>query len=417
MNKSVVFLLVLSTLLFFNGCRESFNNDNSNEITQLSLNNAAAGTLGVAQNEVFELSVTTSGWVEIKLSVSSGKANLIVSKSNSQGTASQLLNEDRGLGDKNLLTHIGNLESITVQVTALEDNTSYQVVASPSLEKSSLPYQLHQYGCTACHGSEVDAIAPSWKSISQKYLDDLDGPSVLLNSILLGGNSVWADVTGGILMPSYNGLIDETEISSLVDFILNDFSVAVLPQDIQVVSKSSSIEPLIFEFSPSVSGTYNFLLTSDDSPASIKLSNSKNLSIGVLSEYENENKKIINANLTRGEIYFVTVSTTDESIFTILAKQIGHDTITMPALAKASGCTACHEINRKIVGPAWGDVAKRYAGDVNAVDNLIAKVKSGGKGNWTEVTKGVPMPPYSPRVSDADIETLVTFILTLETAN
>ena len=85
----------------------------------------------------------------------------------------------------------------------------------------------------------------------------------------------------------------------------------------------------------------------------------------------------------------------------------------MPPLAKKSGCTACHAIDRKVVGPAWADVGKRYKGDAAAKAALIAKVKKGGKGNWTEVTKGVPMPPYSPRVSDANIEELVTFVLGL----
>ena len=83
-------------------------------------------------------------------------------------------------------------------------------------------------------------------------------------------------------------------------------------------------------------------------------------------------------------------------------------------LAKKSGCLACHSVDKKIVGPAWKDVAKRYKNDKNARDNLIKKVKSGGKGNWTEVTKGAPMPPYSPRVSDKDIETLVDFVLGLK---
>jgi len=85
----------------------------------------------------------------------------------------------------------------------------------------------------------------------------------------------------------------------------------------------------------------------------------------------------------------------------------------MPPLAKKSGCTACHAIDRKVVGPGWADVSKRYKGDAAAKAALIAKVKKGGKGNWTEVTKGVPMPPYSPRVSDANIEELVTFVLSL----
>lgn len=82
-------------------------------------------------------------------------------------------------------------------------------------------------------------------------------------------------------------------------------------------------------------------------------------------------------------------------------------------LAKKSGCLACHAVDKKVVGPAWQDVGKKYKGDGAAKASLIAKVKAGGKGNWTEVTGGVPMPPYSPRVADADIEKLIDFVLSM----
>jgi len=82
-------------------------------------------------------------------------------------------------------------------------------------------------------------------------------------------------------------------------------------------------------------------------------------------------------------------------------------------IARKSGCLACHSVEKKVVGPAWKDVAARYKDDASARDALIAKVKNGGKGNWSEVTGGLAMPPYSPRVSDADIETLVDFVLGL----
>jgi len=82
-------------------------------------------------------------------------------------------------------------------------------------------------------------------------------------------------------------------------------------------------------------------------------------------------------------------------------------------IAKKSGCLACHSIEKKVVGPAWRDVSKRYK-DQDVRAQLIKKVKTGGKGNWTEVTKGVPMPPYSPRVTDANIEKLVDFVLAIE---
>ncbi len=79
------------------------------------------------------------------------------------------------------------------------------------------------------------------------------------------------------------------------------------------------------------------------------------------------------------------------------------------ALAKKSGCMACHSVDKKIVGPSWLDVAAKYKGDADARAKLTVKIKKGGKGVWGSA----PMPPYSPRVSDADIEKLVDFIMTL----
>jgi cytochrome c len=82
-------------------------------------------------------------------------------------------------------------------------------------------------------------------------------------------------------------------------------------------------------------------------------------------------------------------------------------------LARKSGCMACHAIDKKVVGPAWKDVAIRYAGDRNAKTKLIEKVAKGGRGNWTEVVGNMAMPPYSPRVSQENIAILVEFVLSL----
>ncbi|MEJ2181013.1 MAG: cytochrome C-551, partial [Gammaproteobacteria bacterium] len=57
-------------------------------------------------------------------------------------------------------------------------------------------------------------------------------------------------------------------------------------------------------------------------------------------------------------------------------------------LAKKSGCLACHSVDKKVVGPAWKDVAAKYKGDAGAKATLVEKVKKGGKGNWTKVTGG-----------------------------
>jgi cytochrome c len=83
------------------------------------------------------------------------------------------------------------------------------------------------------------------------------------------------------------------------------------------------------------------------------------------------------------------------------------------ALAKKNGCLECHSVDKKVIGPAFHDIAAKYKGDTRARDGLIEKVKNGGKGNWTVVTGGGLMPPYSGRLSDADIERLVDWVLGL----
>lgn len=81
------------------------------------------------------------------------------------------------------------------------------------------------------------------------------------------------------------------------------------------------------------------------------------------------------------------------------------------ALAKKSGCFACHdkEFKRTIIGPPWGAVAEKYRGRPEARDILIKWVHTGGSGRWGTSK----MPPYSPQVPDDEIEKLVDFILSL----
>lgn len=80
-------------------------------------------------------------------------------------------------------------------------------------------------------------------------------------------------------------------------------------------------------------------------------------------------------------------------------------------LATQSGCMACHQVDTKVVGPAYKDVAAKYKGQEGAEDMLVQKVINGGVGTWGQV----PMPPKGGRadVSDEDIKTIVEWILTL----
>lgn len=74
-------------------------------------------------------------------------------------------------------------------------------------------------------------------------------------------------------------------------------------------------------------------------------------------------------------------------------------------LAKAKNCLSCHAVDKKVVGPAYKDVAAKYKGDASAPAKLAAKIKAGGKGTWGEI----PMPPNN--VTDDEAKKLVTWVL------
>ena len=78
-------------------------------------------------------------------------------------------------------------------------------------------------------------------------------------------------------------------------------------------------------------------------------------------------------------------------------------------LLQASGCTACHSVDKKLVGPGYKDVAAKYRGNKGAEADLIKKVKAGSKGVWGDI----PMPPNA-HVKDEDIKTLVRWVLSLK---
>ena len=78
-------------------------------------------------------------------------------------------------------------------------------------------------------------------------------------------------------------------------------------------------------------------------------------------------------------------------------------------LAKKHACTACHAVDKKVVGPAFKDVANKYRGNKAAEAALVEKVKKGGVGVWGQV----PMPPNAS-VPDADVKALVKWICELK---
>ncbi|MDR7148790.1 cytochrome c [Hydrogenophaga palleronii] len=76
------------------------------------------------------------------------------------------------------------------------------------------------------------------------------------------------------------------------------------------------------------------------------------------------------------------------------------------ALAKSKNCMACHAIDKKLVGPSYKDVAKKYGADAKAVDALAEKIVKGGSGVWG----AIPM-PANPQVSAAEAKKLSAWVL------
>ena len=76
------------------------------------------------------------------------------------------------------------------------------------------------------------------------------------------------------------------------------------------------------------------------------------------------------------------------------------------ALMKKSDCFTCHQVARKVVGPAYKDVAKKYKGNKAAPAMLVEKVKKGGSGNWGQI----PMAAH-PDLKDEDVKAMVAWVL------
>ena len=78
-------------------------------------------------------------------------------------------------------------------------------------------------------------------------------------------------------------------------------------------------------------------------------------------------------------------------------------------MLKKHNCVACHHNERKMIGPAYKDVAAKYSSDSSAAEKLAKKIQAGGAGAWGEM----PMPPH-PQLSDADALTLARYVLTVK---
>ena len=92
-----------------------------------------------------------------------------------------------------------------------------------------------------------------------------------------------------------------------------------------------------------------------------------------------------------------------------MALMVSGAALANPELARQKNCMSCHTIETKLVGPAYRDVARKYAGQKDAEDRLVQKVMKGGSGNW-----GVVAMPPNTQVTEAEARTLVKWVLSLK---
>ena len=78
-------------------------------------------------------------------------------------------------------------------------------------------------------------------------------------------------------------------------------------------------------------------------------------------------------------------------------------------LAQKNGCFACHSMKLRVVGPSFNEVSNKYDHANNTKKILMKKIKNGSRGNWGNV----PMIAHQ-KISDKDLDTMVTWILHLD---
>ena len=97
------------------------------------------------------------------------------------------------------------------------------------------------------------------------------------------------------------------------------------------------------------------------------------------------------------------------ALFALIAAAACVPALADQALATAKNCMACHAVDKKLVGPAYKDVAAKYAGQKDAADKLAVKIVKGGSGVWGPV----PM-PANPQVSEAEAKKLAAWVMSLK---
>src|SRR5208337_2454396 len=135
-------------------------------------------------------------------------------------------------------------------------------------------------------------------------------------------------------------------------------------------------------------------------------------------------EEILVQKVSKGGLLYLGVrimKTTIISVFATVVLMLGSNAIAigMPVLAKKNGCDSCHDIDKRVVGPSWMEVSRKYKGvktysfggtDYPLEEGLMIKVSKGGSGKWASM----PMPANDPNgTNQGEMRALVKFVLGL----
>jgi len=104
--------------------------------------------------------------------------------------------------------------------------------------------------------------------------------------------------------------------------------------------------------------------------------------------------------------FIMTIRSASLALACLATLTVSSPALADSALAKAKNCTACHAVDKKLIGPAFKAVALKYKEADGAAAKLAGKVRGGGVGVWGQI----PM-PANPQVSEAEAAALVKWIL------
>jgi cytochrome c len=201
------------------------------------------------------------------------------------------------------------------------------------------------YACLGCHQVDAKLVGPSYKEVAAKYKGDANAAGMLAKKVKEGGIGTW----GQVPMPA-NATVTDDDMQKIVAWVLASNNGAAKPAE-KPAEKAAEPAKKSDE--------------SDKKPA------------------ESDKKSSASATLT-----------TEQA--TALIGEKGYL------------CLSCHQVDAKLVGPGYKEVAAKYKGDANAAKMLAEKVKQGGAGTWGDM----PMPANA--VSDEDVNALIHWILSLQ---